>query len=65
MIMISGFFIALYAIIIFVLNVVDINERKYDYQTGVNYMDIIGDSEKLGDYAINVVEAHTQVKLTT
>lgn len=45
--------------------VVDINERKYDYQTGVNYMDIIGDSEKLGDYAINVVEAHTQVKLTT
>ena len=46
-------------------NVVDINERKYDYQTGVNYMDIIGDSEKLGDYAINVVEAHTQVKLTT
>ena len=46
-------------------NVVDINEKKYDYQTGVNYMDIIGDSEKLGDYAINVVEAHTQVKLTT
>lgn len=46
-------------------NVVDINDKKYDYQTGVNYMDIIGDSEKLGDYAINVVEAHTQVKLTT
>ena len=46
-------------------NVVDVNEKKYDYQTGVNYMDIIGDSEKLGDYAINVVEAHTQVKLTT
>ena len=46
-------------------NVVDVNDKKYDYQTGVNYMDIIGDSEKLGDYAINVVEAHTQVKLTT
>lgn len=46
-------------------NVIDINEQKYDYQTGVNYMDIIGDSEKIGDYAINVVEAHTQTKLTT
>ena len=31
---------------------------------GVHYMDIIGDCEKLGDYVINVVEAHTQVKLT-
>ena len=46
-------------------NVVDVNDKKYDYQTGVNYMDIIGNSEKLGDYAINVVEAHTRVKLTT
>lgn len=46
-------------------NVTDVNDKKYDYQTGVNYMDIIGDSEKLADYAINVVEAHTQVKLTT
>jgi phosphate:Na+ symporter len=45
-------------------NVTDVNDKKYDYQTGVTYMDIIGDSEKLGDYAINVVEAHTQVKLT-
>ncbi len=46
-------------------NVTDVNEKKYDYQTGVNYMDIIGDSEKLADYAINVVEAHTQTKLTS
>lgn len=46
-------------------NVTDVNDKKYDYQTGVTYMDIIGDCEKLGDYAINVVEAHTQVKLTT
>lgn len=45
-------------------NVTDVNDKKYDYQTGVTYMDLIGDSEKLGDYAINVVEAHTQVKLT-
>lgn len=46
-------------------NVVDVNDKKYDYQTGVNYMDIIGESEKIGDYTINVVEAHKQVKLTT
>ena len=45
-------------------NVADVNDKKYDYQTGVTYMDLISDSEKLGDYAINVVEAHTQVKLT-
>ena len=45
-------------------NVADVNDKKYDYQTGVTYMDLISDCEKLGDYAINVVEAHTQVKLT-
>lgn len=46
-------------------NVVDINDMKYDYKNGITYMEIIGDSEKIGDYAINIVEAHTQVKLTT
>ena len=46
-------------------NITDVNEKKYDYQTGANYMDIIGDCEKLGDYVINVVEAHKQIKLTT
>lgn len=46
-------------------NVIDINEMKYDYLSGNHYMEIIGDSEKIGDYAINIVEAHTQVKLTT
>ena len=45
-------------------NVLDINDKKYDYQMGVHYMDIIADCEKLGDYAINVVEAHAHVKLT-
>lgn len=47
------------------INLNDINEQKYDYQMGVNYMDIIGDCEKLGDYVINVVEAHSHKKLTT
>ena len=46
-------------------NIYDINDQKYDYQMGVHYMDIIGECEKLGDYAINVVEAHAHVKLTS
>ncbi len=46
------------------ININDINDQKYDYQMGVNYMDIIGDCEKLGDYVINVVEAHSHKKLT-
>ncbi len=45
-------------------NIFDINDKKYDYQMGVHYMDIICDCEKLGDYVINVVEAHAQVRLT-
>ncbi len=45
-------------------NLFDINEKKYDYQMGVHYMDIICDCEKLGDYVINVVEAHTNARLT-
>lgn len=38
-------------------NVVDINNKLYNYQTGVFYMDIISECEKLGDYVINVIEA--------
>lgn len=45
-------------------NVIDINERRYNYQAGVQYMDIICECEKLGDYVINVVEAHAHKKLT-
>ena len=44
-------------------NFSDIDEHKYDYRTGVHYIDIIGDCEKLGDYVINVVEAHANVRL--
>ena len=43
-------------------NVVDVNNKEYDYQMGVHYMDIIGECEKLGDYAVNVVEAHRDIK---
>ncbi|EPT34533.1 Na/Pi cotransporter family protein [Phocaeicola abscessus] len=43
-------------------NITDINNRYYDYQTGVYYMDIINECEKLGDYVVNVVEARTNTK---
>ena len=45
-------------------NVNDINEHLYNYQAGIQYMDIISECEKLGDYVINVVEAHAHKKLT-
>lgn len=38
-------------------NVIDINNKLYDYQMGVFYMDLISECEKLGDYAINVIES--------
>lgn len=38
-------------------NIVDVNNKLYDYQNGVLYMDIISECEKLGDYIINVIEA--------
>lgn len=38
-------------------NIENINNKKYEYQSGIVYMDIIGDLEKTGDYIINVVDA--------
>ena len=38
-------------------NIEDINNKNYQYQDGVYYMDIVSESEKLGDYVVNVVEA--------
>jgi phosphate:Na+ symporter len=38
-------------------NMQSITEHEYDYTTGVNYMDIILELEKMGDYIINVDEA--------
>lgn len=37
-------------------NVENINDRHYDYQSGIYYMDIISTLEKAGDYIINVVD---------
>ena len=45
------------------LNVDDINAQRYSYQMGVHYMDLINDFEKMGDYVVNVVEAHVNHKL--
>jgi phosphate:Na+ symporter len=45
-------------------NVMDIESQKYSYQIGVHYMDIVNDCEKLGDYIVNVVEAHVNRRLS-
>ena len=44
-------------------NVEDINNKKYQYQDGVYYMDIIGEAEKLADYVLNVVQAVNEKKI--
>ncbi len=38
-------------------NMQSITEREYDYSTGVSYMDIVLEIEKMADYIINVDEA--------
>ena len=38
-------------------NMQHITDKLYDYSVGVNYMDIILELEKMGDYIINVEEA--------
>lgn len=43
-------------------NILDVNNKEYDYQMGVYYMDIIAECEKLGDYVVNVVEASSDVR---
>lgn len=43
-------------------NILDVNNKEYDYQVGVYYMDIIGECEKLGDYVMNVVEASVDLR---
>lgn len=38
-------------------NVENINNKKYEYQAGIHYMDLVADLEKTGDYIINVVDS--------
>lgn len=44
-------------------NVQDVNDHLYAYQTGVYYIDLVGDFEKIGDYIINVYEARSGQKV--
>ena len=38
-------------------NIENINNKVYEYQAGIYYMDLVGDLEKTGDYIVNVVDA--------
>lgn len=42
-------------------NIESINQKEYNYQSGIFYMDIICEAEKVGDYIINVVESVEQM----
>ena len=44
-------------------NIEDINNKMYQYQDGVYYMDMVSESEKLGDYVLNVVQAVIEKKI--
>ena len=44
-------------------NIEDINKKLYQYQDGVYYMDRVSESEKLGDYVLNVVQAVIEKKI--
>ena len=44
-------------------NIEDINNKLYQYQDGVYYMDMLSESEKLGDYVLNVVQAVIEKKI--
>lgn len=40
------------------LNIASVQSGDYSYQSGTFYMDIINGCEKIGDYVVNVIEAH-------
>lgn len=42
-------------------NIENINEKVYEYQAGIYYMDLISDLEKTGDYITNVVDAVKEI----
>lgn len=44
-------------------NIEDVNEKIYDYQTGVFYMDLVVECEHMGDYIINVVQSIKHLKV--
>lgn len=44
-------------------NLADMQEKLYEYQDAVYYMDIIDECEKFGDYVLNVVQAIVEKKV--
>ena len=38
----------------------NIEKESYNYQTGVFYMDIVAELEKMGDFIINISEAQIE-----
>lgn len=43
-------------------HLLNLETNKYNYQTGVFYMDLIAECEKVGDYIINVSEAIMEIR---
>ena len=41
-------------------HIVNIEKENYNYQTGVFYMDIVAELEKMGDFIINISEAQIE-----
>jgi len=44
-------------------NIMDLDNRVYSYDNGTVFMDLVNEFEKVGDYTLNVAEAHLGEKL--
>ena len=42
-------------------HIVNLESNSYNYQTGVFYMDIVSELEKIGDFLINISQAEQSV----
>ncbi|MDL2252372.1 Na/Pi cotransporter family protein, partial [Odoribacter sp. OttesenSCG-928-J03] len=42
-------------------HLIAIEEKRYDYPTGILYSDMFSECEKTGDYAINVTQAIKEI----
>ena len=42
-------------------HLIAIEEKSYDYSTGILYTDMFAECEKIGDYTINVTEAMKEI----
>ena len=43
-------------------NLLNLGKSTYDYLTGVYFMDLIAECERVGDYIINVSESVMEIK---